>query len=510
MSSTVKLIAPQRRVRPDALAVADFADAPAPAPEGVAEALAAARARPEFSARAGAVTVVPRGSEKPRWLFVLGLGSRDELDASPLRRAGGRARRWAAELGVHRIGTALRPALEELLRPEAFAAALAEGLVLAGEQFTAHHGTSGRQPFPELELIPERGTRPGLERGLRFGEAANRARVWSATPPNVAHPGWVVAESRRVARTAGLRRSVIDAQTAARRGLGGLCAVGRGGSAPPALICLEHRPAASSEAPILLAGKTITFDSGGYSLKSSSGMAGMKLDKAGGMAVLAALEAVARAGIERRVVGLLPAAENLADARAYRPDDILQMANGVTVEVTNTDAEGRLVLADALALGCRLYRPGAVIDIATLTGGVVTALGSDAAGLFCGNPTLRDHLLAAGEATGERLWPLPLWESHTELLKSAHADVANAGERQATASQAAAFLSHFVPGHGRFAPAGPAVPWAHLDIAGVAGQREPSETHERGPTGFGTRLLLHAIETWPKSLVRRPDQRASG
>jgi leucyl aminopeptidase len=223
----------------------------------------------------------------------------------------------------------------------------------------------------------------------------------------------------------------------------------------------------------------------------------MKYDKCGGMAVIGAMHAIARLKLPMRVVGLIPAAENMVDERAYRPNDILTMTNGVTVEVTNTDAEGRLILADALAYGCQHYKPRAVIDLATLTGGVVVALGSACAGAFVNDADLRTHLFDAAEASGERLWHLPLWDEHKKLIKGTHSDIVNsAAVREAHPIQGAAFLSYFVAKDGDFKKKDP-VPWAHLDIAGVVEAKGNNGSPlPKGPTGFGVRLLVRAIESW--------------
>jgi len=294
--------------------------------------------------------------------------------------------------------------------------------------------------------------------------------------------------------------------------MGGLLAVGSAGSAPPALICLEWpgrsaRSAGSNRAPaapILLVGKAVTFDTGGYSLKPNDSMVSMKYDKCGGAAVIGALHAVAALKLPVRVVGLIPAVENMIASASYRPDDILTMGNAVTVEVTNTDAEGRLILADALAYGCRQFRPRAVIDLATLTGGIVVALGTHGAGLFCADEPLRQRLLAAAESTGERLWPMPLWDEHREQIKGTHGDIVNSAGREASPCQGAAFLSYFTGRGGRPRQAAPAPEqagdpaWAHLDIAGVADVNKDGPLYRAGATGFGVRLLVRALAEWSK------------
>jgi leucyl aminopeptidase len=361
-----------------------------------------------------------------------------------------------------------------------------------------------------VQVAPD--LRAGAERALRIGESVTLARVLAATPPNIANPGYLVAQCRKVAKEVGLRCTVIDARAAAKLHMGGLLAVGGAGSAPPALICLEWHPTRNSSrksegksgggGPIVLVGKAVTFDTGGYSLKPNDAMVGMKYDKCGGAAVLGALHAAARLKLPVHVIGLIPVVENMIGSTSYRPDDILTLGNGVTVEVTNTDAEGRLILADALAYGCKKFQPQAVIDLATLTGGVVVALGNYCAGLFSTTRRLRDRLQAAADFTGERLWDLPLWPEHREMIKGTHADLANSGGRKASPIQGAAFLSYFTGPGGKPHPLGaqedrPGVPaWAHLDIAGVADVEKDTALYPVGPTGFGVRLLVRALETW--------------
>ena len=276
--------------------------------------------------------------------------------------------------------------------------------------------------------------------------------------------------------------------------MGGLLAVGGGAQHPPRIICLEWAPRGTAkQAPTLVVGKAVTFDTGGYNLKSTGGKS-MKYDKSGGMAVVGILQAAAELKLKHRVIGMIPCAENMVSSDAYRPDDILTMSNGVTVEITNTDAEGRLILADALHHGIEKYKPAQVFDLATLTGAVVAALGDDCAGVICNDDHLLDRVHQASDDTAEKVWPLPLWESHRKLLESKHADIVNAGARKAGTIVAAAFLSHFV---GKDAPkqlpTGSDVPWCHLDIAGTAVTDEDHPVYGKGPTGFGVRLVVGAI-----------------
>ena len=330
----------------------------------------------------------------------------------------------------------------------------------------------------------------GIARGLAVGASVNEARRIAATPPNICTPDWVASQCRSLARAHGMRCSVISYAKAKSLGMGGLTAVGRGSAHKPCLVSLEHRPRSVSRAArgahLVLVGKTITYDTGGYSLKVNNGMKGMKYDKCGGAAVIGAMHAIASLRIPLHVTALLPAAENMVSDDSYRPDDIITMHNGVTVEVTNTDAEGRLVLADALSWACRELAPTAIVDMATLTGGVVTALGKFSAGYFCNDDRLRSRVEDAARSTGEKVWQLPLWQEHRDYMRAQHADIINSNpSREAHPIQGAAFLAYFVDA---------GVPWAHVDIAGVSASEAPSDLCVPGPTGWGVRLLTSLAE----------------
>ncbi len=371
-------------------------------------------------------------------------------------------------------------------------AALAEGLLLGTWRFDTLDGSaSQRKPrLAELKVhIADRAAREGFARGLAIGDGVNHARHIAATPPNVAHPSWIAAEARRIGRSHGLKVRVLDHRQAEKLGMGGLIAVGKGSAIKPCLVVMEWSPRGRSRVAaaehVVLVGKTITYDTGGYSLKVNNGMKGMKYDKCGGAAVLGAMRTIAALKVPIRVTGVLAVAENMVSESSYRPDDIITMNNGITVEVTNTDAEGRLVLADALSYACTTLKPTAIVDIATLTGGVGVALGHFCAGYFCENADLAGTLEAASAATGERVWRLPLWDPHREFMRSQHADIINSNPlRTAHPIQGAAFLSYFVD---------PKVPWAHLDIAAMAVSEGANDLTGAGPTGYGVRLLVELV-----------------
>jgi leucyl aminopeptidase len=272
--------------------------------------------------------------------------------------------------------------------------------------------------------------------------------------------------------------------------MGGILAVGAGSShTPPRLIVLNYQGAKASSKPLLLVGKSITFDSGGISIKPADRMGHMIYDKSGGTAVLGIMNAVAKLKLPINVVGILTSAENVLSSTAYRPGDILRMYNGVTVDVTNTDAEGRLVLGDALAWGIQTYKPAAVVDMATLTGGVVIGLGKALAGVMSNDDALMEEFNQASKQAGEKIWRLPIWDEHRDLMKGQASDLVNSGpSRDASPLQGGAFLSYFVKWQGD-----DMIPWAHFDIAGVADTEKELPLYAKGSTGWGVRTMVRWI-----------------
>jgi leucyl aminopeptidase len=419
-------------------------------------------------------------------LLLLGLGEKSRLDGDALRAAGGGLVRRLDRIGaaaarLHVAGAVPRSVMDA----KSAGRCVAEGMGIANWRVDFFDGTATKRSKPRAVLAlgaDDTKFRAGMKQGLTLADCTNTARRLAATPPNICDPPWVAREARKLARAAGLKCRVISYAEAAKLGMGGIVNVGKGSTQKPCLVILEHKPErARKGVKLALVGKTMTYDTGGYSLKVSNGMKGMKYDGNGGCAVLGAMLAIAALHLPVHVVGLLPAAENMVAGDSYRPDDIITLYNGVTVEVTNTDAEGRLILGDALAYACRRLEPTAIIDTATLTGGVVVALGSWCAGLWCNDDPLRKRVEDAAEATGERVWRLPLWSDHRDFMRANHADIWNSGpKRDGHPIQGAAFLSYFVDED---------VPWAHIDIAGVSAVDSDRGLHVAGPTGFGVRLL---------------------
>ena len=323
------------------------------------------------------------------------------------------------------------------------------------------------------------------ESGKRTAEAANYAREIANQPPNVFFPETLAERARELAAASEGRLEVEVLDEAALRagGFGGLTAVGAGSIHPPRLVVLRYRGGAEDEAPLALVGKAITFDSGGLSIKPALGMEEMVWDKCGGIAVLGAMHGVASIRPKRNVVGIIASAENMTGPAAYRPGDILTVYDGKQIEINNTDAEGRVVLADAIAYARKDVGASAIIDLATLTGACVVALGDWAAGLWSTDDELRTRLMAASERSGDRLWPMPLYPEYSEQIKSDIALIKNSSGRPGGACTAAAFLRTFAED----------TPWAHLDIAGPAAITKDRADLARGATGFGVRVLLEMV-----------------
>ena len=376
---------------------------------------------------------------------------------------------------------------------EALGRAFAEGLAMANWRVDRFDGAASRKAERGGALAVDSSDadfRDGLRRGLLLGGAVNYARGIGATPPNICNPAWVAAQAKKLARETGLKCTVIDHEKARKMGMGGLATVGHGSDSKSCLIHLAHVPKKRSRGAkgkrLVLVGKTLTYDTGGYSLKVNNGMKGMKYDKLGGCAVLGAMKAIAEMDLPIEVHALLAAAENMVSGDSMRPDDIITMYNGVTVEITNTDAEGRLVLADALTYAEEELEATAIVDVATLTGGVVVALGHFCAGWFCNDEALTTGIEAASAQSGEKLWKLPLWKEHKDFMRGQHADLINSNPaRSAHPIQGAAFLSYFVDEK---------TPWAHIDIAGVGNVDSPNDLCVAGPTGWGVRLLTDWVD----------------
>lgn len=434
----------------------------------------------------------PKAKGAPSRILLVGLGQKNKFKAGDLRTVAASIGRRLALIRQGDVRIELGgPISEAKADAQAAGAAFGEGIGLLGWVCDEFKGQATTPPTRVKVTLQSstRGFEDGLRRGLALAESTNLTRTLSETPPNIATPYWMADQAAKMARKADLGFKVFKGEQLERERFTGLINVGKASENKPAMIRLEYRPERPRRKgkPVVLIGKTMTYDTGGLSLKVNNGMVGMKRDKDGGCAVLGAMHAIATEIRPRvPVVALLASAENSVSDEAYRPDDIIRYRNGVTVEVTNTDAEGRLVLADALCYACEVEDPAYIVELSTLTGGVVTALGSTFAGLFCEDDGLRGKIERASAASGERVWRLPMHQEYRDMMKSPVADIVNSNpNRKAHPIQGAAFLSYFVAD---------GIPWAHIDIAGVHAVEGDSGPFVKGPTGWGARLLANLLD----------------
>jgi leucyl aminopeptidase len=427
-------------------------------------------------------------------VFTAGLGEGAKITTESIRQAAGAVLR---ALRKHNIeSAAIVPPQVKGVSGSASADAVATGIALAAFDYREYKGTASKarekkeqkvsKPIA-ITIIGDAKTKAGVDRANVITTGQNFCRTIASRPGNDINPPSLAREAEAMAREAGLRCTVLDDKQLAKLKMGGILGVGSGSiHTPPRMIILEHKPVRAKKT-LLVVGKAITFDTGGISIKPADKMGKMIFDKCGAMAVLGLMYSAAKLKIPIHIVGILSSAENAISSKAYRPGDILRMYNGVTVEVTNTDAEGRLVLGDALAYGIEQFKPAAVIDLATLTGGVIVALGKTMAGVMSNSDQLVKQLNDLGKQEGELIWRLPLGPDQRDFIKSEFADIVNSGGREGHPLQGGAFLSYFVPEDGK-------VPWAHLDIAGVADTEKELPYYAVGATGWGVRTLVRWAE----------------
>lgn len=447
-------------------------------PKSAGKAIAAAAARDGFDFKAGEISESfgPTGQG-----IVVGIG---DGTAEDWRKAASALGRHAASHGLLSLkltGKEMRARQAELVG-EAFGLLGWDPVLFRGK------GREKRSAKPMTLIAAAKTDLAAIKRGLALAECTNLTRTLVQTPPNIATPMFMAAQAKALAKVTGLKCTVIKGKRLLDEKLVGMHTVGQASENEPCMIRLQYTPRkGKGKKPVVLLGKTVTYDTGGLSLKPGASMRGMKVDKAGGCAVLGAMAAIAKVTKpDVPVVALLVAAENSVSDEAYRPDDVMTFRNGVSVEVTNTDAEGRLVLADGLCWACDKEKPQCIIDIATLTGGVVVALGDVYGGVFSNDDDLCETVQAAGDETDEMLWRLPLHERYKPMMKSQVADIVNSGaKRGAHPIQGAVFLEYFVK---------EGVPWAHIDMAGKGTVDADSGAIVPGPTGFGVRVLTEAVE----------------
>ncbi len=450
----------------------------------------------EIRGRRGEITVVHTlGRITPRRVLVIGCGPSPEVDANAVRRLGAEMARYARSHRYKRVFAQLPAA--GLLDVAASAKATAEGILLGLYRITVRGPQSDandRNDIDEITIVDGDSSglqdmQGGLDRGVILAEATALTRDLANEPANYMTPSILADRARIAAESSGLAYTNLTVDEIQEMGMGGLLGVAAGSHQPPAFIILEHRGDPEETRPtVALIGKGVTFDSGGISIKPAANMGAMKGDMAGGAAIIGALQAVARLGLPINVTGLIPATENLPGGGATKPGDVLVAMNGKTMEVENTDAEGRLILADALSYA-NSKGMSPLVDVATLTGAIRVALGVYAMGLFANDDEVARQLEEASQKTGERMWRMPLWDDYKDQIKSTVANVKNTGGPAAGSITAAKFLHEFAGD----------TPWAHLDIAAVSSTDSDRGWQTKGATGQPVRTLVQLVEDLAQS-----------
>ncbi len=440
----------------------------------------------EFRAKDGTISIVHNnaGSGIKRALL-LGMGDKKNLDPEKTRNLTGKVVNKAKELGIS----------EFVLIPfknmdKEHLSAMVEGIKLSDYSFNNYKRDEDRNDLNQVRILIRndmKNSQKIIQHSVVVSDAVIFTRDISNLPPNDCSPEVLATLSKKLSENQKVKVRVIEKEEMKSYGFEGILAVGKGSASSPKLIVLEYSGSTKNR-PIVIVGKAVTFDTGGISIKPSEKMEEMKFDKCGGCNVLGIVKAVSDLGLDTNVIGIIPAVENMPSGTSYRPGDIIKMYNRKTVEVLNTDAEGRIILGDALSFAVKTFAPKAIIDMATLTGAAIIALGTNVAAMVGNDDDLVTKILEYSNQTGEKIWQLPLFEEYKEQLKSSNADMKNIGGRSAGAITAAAFLSNFVED----------TPWVHLDIAGTAWTQEGTKEksyNPKGATGFGIRTIVKYISS---------------
>jgi leucyl aminopeptidase len=438
-----------------------------------------------FTGKTGQAMVLHTlGNLKAERIMLLGLGERKKFNVDVLRKTSASAFHKAKESGVRNIAVELP---EDILRIPADmqVEAIVTGGKLSTYKFRKHVSKKDEDTtFNQMEIICSKRVAKKVEKSAKqadiIADGVALAKDITNDSGMQVHPSSISLLAQETAKANGFKCKVLDEKTIEKKNMGGLYNVGKGSENPPRLVVMEY--GSKKHPTVAIVGKGMVFDSGGLSLKPSQGMEVMKSDKSGAAVVIGVMQAAAQLKLPIHLIGIAPLAENMPSGRSYKPGDVIYTMSGKSVEVLNTDAEGRLILADGLTYAHQ-YKPKYIIDIATLTGACMIALGSHAAGLIGNDRTLIGNLAKAGESVGERLWELPLYDEYKEQMKSDIADIKNVGGRYGGCITAAAFLSSFVEGH----------KWAHIDIAGTAWSTENKGYLNKGATAFGVRLIVEFL-----------------
>lgn len=438
----------------------------------------------------------PRNAVAPRRLLLVGLGKRDEVNVESMRQAGAIAVKEAQKLHVPAVTVGVHG--DSPLAPELAAQSFAEGMELGAYRYQVYRTTPSNEHSFVVEsatVFTRRGNEQQVRDGIAIGQIIARGVTFARDLVN--GPGYTMTperlgeEAMSLGKRYGFTVTVLDEVQMADQGFGGILAVGKGSANAPRFIAMEYGSAADGRPTICLVGKGLTFNSGGLSLKPAEAMEAMKSDMGGAAAVFGAMQAAAELELPLHIVGLVASAENMPSSTAYRPGDIVRTLSGKTIEVLNTDAEGRIILSDALFFAQR-FNPAAIVNLATLTGAIIIALGPHAIGMMSTDQELADRMRQAGEVSMERVWQLPLWGEYREMIKSEIADIKNLGGRPAGSITAGAFLADFVGDY----------PFVHLDIAGTAWVDKPTKAyHAHGGTGVGVALLTEFLREYAQGVM---------
>ena len=427
-------------------------------------------------------------------LFLIGLGNKEKYDVTTLRNVFGKAVKYVQKYPVENLSILLRKEVVLDNDWSRFGQTIVEGLELGSYKFDNYKSKKNSKNKTDLKTVeilsvPEKFVSEmikGMKTGGALAESAKFTRNLGNHPSNVATPKMLANTAISMADELGLNCEILSEKKMQSLNMNALLAVAKGSNEPPQMIILEYKGDKKNQKPFVFVGKGVTFDSGGISLKPGKSMDEMKFDMSGGGTVLGIMKAVASLKLPLNIVGIVPAVENLPSGTATKPGDIVKSMSGITIEVLNTDAEGRMILADALTYAEK-YKPQAVINLATLTGAVVVAIGNVAAGIMGNDDKLVNEVKNLSDISGERVWPFPLYDEYTEQIKSDIADIKNIGQNGAGVTTAGAFLAKFTDNY----------KWAHIDIAGVAWTTQELAIAPKGATGFGVRLLVE----WLRSKV---------
>jgi len=443
----------------------------------------------ETKGKIGSISIVSTlGIISPKNILIAGLGPKNRLSTDVLRNVSGKIAHKIRSMGLPEFSIIVPSSFPIDLSSSI--SAIVEGSILSMYSFdTYKKEKSEKSPNLSILVSNSQNAQKIISKAEIISQGVIYARSIANLPPNDCSPSRLASFANAVATKNRLKCKIISKDELRKKGFGGISAVGQGSKNEPKLIILEHNNGRRNDKPVVLVGKAVTFDTGGISLKPSDKMDEMKFDKCGGCTVLGIMKVVSELKLPINVVGIIPSVENMPGSESYRPGDIVRLFSGKTAEILNTDAEGRLILADALSYGIKQYSPKSVIDFATLTGACIVALGNNVAALVSNNQRLSEKIKKSSEKTSEEIWQLPINDDYMDMIKSSVADMRNIGMGRAAGTiTAAAFLANAVDD----------VPWAHLDIAGTAWTQDASKKksyNPKGATGFGVRLIIDYLST---------------